>query len=250
MDGWLRLYRKLKEHWLWDDRPFSKGQAWIDILFRCNHKCIQHMVDGRLKWILRGQFIYSNVKFASDWGWSEKSVRRFIKTLSDNDMLTTQPTNHFTVYEVLKYAELQALDTEEFEAATCRTKDEQKPSKRRTKAEQMPTDNNDNKYKNDKKIKDIKIFSPESWEVKFATGLKKMILINNPTAKTPDDIQNWAKGFDMILRVDKRNIDEVSEVLRYSQQVDVFWRKNILSPDSFRSHYDKLKMLWEEWANK
>jgi hypothetical protein len=100
-----------------------------------------------------------------------------------------------------------------------------------------------------KYIKDLIIFSPESWEYKLAAALKQLILINNPTAKTPDDLQNWAKGFDMILRVDKRKLDELTEVLRYSQQ-DIFWMKNVLSPTSFRKYYDKLKMLWEEWQAK
>jgi hypothetical protein len=63
-------------------------------------------------------------------------------------MLRYLPTNKFCIYEILKYAELQALESELYEAASA----EQKPNKSRTKAEQKPTNKNDN---NDNTLKEI-----------------------------------------------------------------------------------------------
>ena len=30
--GWIKVSRAIQEHWVWDEKPFSKGQAWIDLL--------------------------------------------------------------------------------------------------------------------------------------------------------------------------------------------------------------------------
>jgi hypothetical protein len=52
-------------------------------------------------------------------------------------------------------------------------------------------------------------------------------------------LQNNACAFDLLLRKDKRDINEVLEVLIWSQEDD-FWKNNILSADKFRLQYDRL----------
>jgi len=32
MEGWIRLYRKMQDNPLWTSEPFTRGQAWIDLL--------------------------------------------------------------------------------------------------------------------------------------------------------------------------------------------------------------------------
>ena len=34
--GFVGVHRSLQEHWLWDEKPFSKGQAWIDLIMLAN----------------------------------------------------------------------------------------------------------------------------------------------------------------------------------------------------------------------
>jgi len=36
--GWISVYRSIQGHWLWEDRPFARGQAWIDLLLQANYK--------------------------------------------------------------------------------------------------------------------------------------------------------------------------------------------------------------------
>lgn len=39
MDGWISLYRQIKESWIWKDKePFDKRSAWIDLLLTVNYK--------------------------------------------------------------------------------------------------------------------------------------------------------------------------------------------------------------------
>ena len=38
MSGWISIHRKILNNILWQDKPFSKGQAWVDLLLITNHK--------------------------------------------------------------------------------------------------------------------------------------------------------------------------------------------------------------------
>jgi len=39
MRGWIKLHRKIQEHWLYQEkRKFSRFEAWIDLLMMMNHE--------------------------------------------------------------------------------------------------------------------------------------------------------------------------------------------------------------------
>jgi len=83
-----------------------------------------------------------------------------------------------------------------------------------------------------------KTFSSDSDEYRLAIFLWNYIKKNNEKAKEPN-LQKWSKQFDSILRLDKREIEDVKKVIVFSQK-DEFWYKNILSPDKVRNHFEKL----------
>lgn len=87
------------------------------------------------------------------------------------------------------------------------------------------------------KDKDI-IYSSESNEYRLAVYLFNYIKKNNEKAKEPNFL-TWAKTFDYILRIDKRDIEEVKQVIKFCQN-DSFWYSNILSPEKLRKQYDQL----------
>jgi hypothetical protein len=82
------------------------------------------------------------------------------------------------------------------------------------------------------------IFSQTSPEYALAEYLFNLILKNNPNHKKPN-FQKWAKQFDSILRVDRRDIEEVKQLIQFSQS-DSFWFKVILSPERLRNNYETL----------
>ncbi|WP_243186838.1 hypothetical protein [Clostridium muellerianum] len=98
------------------------------------------------------------------------------------------------------------------------------------------------------KTKNKKIYMSDSNEYRLAEYLYKYILKNNPKAKEPN-LQNWAKVFDYVLRIDKRDLEEVKELIKFSQQ-HKFWYKNILSPDKLRKQYDRLILELSEGLGK
>lgn len=93
-----------------------------------------------------------------------------------------------------------------------------------------------------------KRYSTESLPFKLADLLITLVLKRRPNEwkkfRTCEEgqyllIQRHAKHFDLLLGVDHRQIEEVLEVLQWSQEDD-FWKDNIRSGEKFRRQYDVL----------
>lgn len=123
----------------------------MDIMFRCNHVCKKVVGYGDITWVLRGQFISSNYKLAESWGWSESSVRKFIKLLEKDSMLIVKANSKFTLYEVTNYCVYQSADISE----TQPIPNAQKTHKKRTPHAPRTPNNNDNNYKELKEVINI-----------------------------------------------------------------------------------------------
>ena len=66
-------------------------------------------------------------------------------------------------------------------------------------------------------------------------------LIEGNGSKRPAITKAWRIEAERILRLDKRPLDEVEQVLGWCQ-ADEFWRGNILSMPTFRAKYDRLRL--------
>lgn len=101
MEGWISLYRKIREHWIWkSNEPFDKRSAWVDILLRANHKNTKIMIDNKFVDIKAGSFITSEIKLSEDWKWSRKKVRNFLQGLEVDKMLSKKSTTKYTTITV------------------------------------------------------------------------------------------------------------------------------------------------------
>lgn len=88
--------RKLLESELWLSEPFTKGQAWVDLIGRASYE------DGDLT--KRGQLLISERDLAKRWKWTRGRVRWFLQGLEKNGMIartsqrtTSQPTQGTTL---------------------------------------------------------------------------------------------------------------------------------------------------------
>lgn len=79
--GWVRLHRKIQESSLWQEKPFSKGQAWADMILLARYSDGSMWVRGIEVKLKRGQLGWSQVALAEKWGWSRGKVRRFYSFL-------------------------------------------------------------------------------------------------------------------------------------------------------------------------
>ena len=101
MEGWIKAHRSLLDHWLWDDKPFSKGQAWIDILMLANHADKKTVLGNDLINIERGSFITSDLKLADRWGWSKTKVRSFLSLLESDKMIVKKSDRKKTTVTIV-----------------------------------------------------------------------------------------------------------------------------------------------------
>jgi hypothetical protein len=46
--GYVSIHREIFDHWVWKEKPFSRGQAWIDLIMMANHCDAKIMFDGTI----------------------------------------------------------------------------------------------------------------------------------------------------------------------------------------------------------
>ena len=94
---------------MWRDKPFSKGQAWLDLLFRANWKDNKAIYGSQVKTIPRGSFFASQRELAQAWGWSRAGVRRFIELLRFDGMIITDIAPKAAQITIVNYEQYQII---------------------------------------------------------------------------------------------------------------------------------------------
>ena len=143
--GFIKVYRSIDEHWVWDDRPYSKGQAWIDLLLLANHKSEKFEAKGVVVEGSRGCVYRSITYLAQRWGWSRWKVNRFISALESDGMLHIERTSNRTVLTLINYDDFQDRRTSDLSVNQQKTDSEPTYDRQRTDT-----------YKNDKNVKNVK----------------------------------------------------------------------------------------------
>ena len=52
-EGWIKLYRNIQEHWIWQDP--QKLKWWLDIILLANHKENKFLLGNELIEVERGE---------------------------------------------------------------------------------------------------------------------------------------------------------------------------------------------------
>lgn len=147
--GWVAIYRQLQDHWLWQDKPFSKQAAWIDMLLLANHDDNKFLFGNELVEVKCGSFISSIEKLKNRWGWSNTKVMSFLKLLENDEMVIKKSDTKKTVITIVNYGNYAVYE---------KTKTMPKRCDNDTETIRKHTNNNDNNYNNENNyiyIKDI-----------------------------------------------------------------------------------------------
>lgn len=143
MEGWISLHRKICDNWVWKDKPFSYGQAWMDILLECNHEENKVLIKKKLLIVQRGESVNSLKTWANRWGWSISATRHFLDLLKNDkmcDMVNERVTTRLKVCNYNSYQDKQHAEGT------------QKARRRIAEESQKDTDNKENKENNDNNI--------------------------------------------------------------------------------------------------
>ena len=130
-NGWISLHRQIWDNEIWDDKPFARGQAWIDLLLLVNHEPRKIVIGKSLVFVGRGSTVTSIRKLAERWGWSRTKVADFLNSLQSADMLKFKSDTKKTVLTIANYSFFQDCEKE-------------KSHKNATEKPQKSTNNNDN----------------------------------------------------------------------------------------------------------
>lgn len=126
--GWVIIDRQLFDHYLWEDKPFSKGQAWIDLIGLANYEDGKTPYRGQVVTCKRGEVNRSMSFLAKRWGWSRKKVKAFIELLESDKMVTTKVTTHRTTITLVNYEKFQHSGTTKVTTKVA-TEEQQRNSK-------------------------------------------------------------------------------------------------------------------------
>ncbi|MEG0857802.1 MAG: hypothetical protein RSG52_15155 [Terrisporobacter sp.] len=213
----------------------------MTILLMANHKQATVTLEptGKKINILPGQFITSRKKLAEKCGKgiSEQMVRSALDFFENAEFLTKQSTDKSTNgYTLITVANWELYQD----------KEKNQPSNQ--PGNQLRVNQESTTNKNEKNEKNKKLYVETSNEYRLAKFLFEHIRKNNPEAKEPN-YQSWSQQFDYIIRIDKRDLEEVKRVIAWCQK-DSFWCANILSPLKLRKQYEQLEIKMKIDANK
>lgn len=159
--GWIKLYRKLQDCWIWlDKEPFDKRSAWVDLLLTANHSDKKILFNGELITVKRGQILTSVRKLSAKWKWSVNKVYRFLKLLESDEMLQKESDKDRTLLTIVNYSIFQCCEytNENSNGNTNGYSDEYTSETQTETPTNTPTEHKQEckEYKNDKNVKNEK----------------------------------------------------------------------------------------------
>ncbi len=220
MDGWIKLWRQIQDSEGYLSEPFTRTQAWIDLLLLANHKQGFIRVRGNRINVNRGQVGWSQVKLAERWKWSRGKVRRFLLEMEQqNDpQLVQQKSSLTSLITIVNYGHYQGDGTADSTENGQQTV-QQTDSRRYTNKNE----------KNEKNEKNKELYSREVAEV--------LAYLNKKTGK------QYRKTDEIRARIkDGGTVEECLRIID-NQIMDDYFIENpkYLNPTTLfrKSHWDK-----------
>ncbi|HDK7158452.1 TPA: DnaD domain protein [Clostridium botulinum] len=227
--GWISLYRSIQDHWLWQEKSFSKGQAWLDLLLSANHQDKKIVFDSNLIEVKRGQFITSIRKLCDRWGWSNSKVKKFLDTLQSDEMIHYKSDTKKTTINIEKYEVYQVLSDNKNDAETT-----QKHHRSITETSQKHTNNNDNNVNNDNKyinnkeeVNPIEVYQnniypmPGVIEIEgikdWSNTLGNELVVQAIEIAAKKNVRNWRYIERILMDWDKNGIKTLDQAKAYSE---------------------------------
>ncbi|AUM91539.1 DnaD domain-containing protein [Clostridium botulinum] len=221
--GWVSLYRSIQDHWLWQEKPFSKGQAWLDLLLSANHQDKKIIFDSNLIEVKRGQFITSIRKLCDRWGWSNSKVKKFLDTLQLDEMIHYKSDTKKTTINIEKYELYQSSNDAKNDA-----KASQKHHRNITETPQKHTNNNDNKYINNKEgVNPIEVYQnniypmPGVIEIEgiksWSNNLGNELVIYAIDTAAKNNARNWRYIERILMDWNNNGIKTLDQAKAYSE---------------------------------
>lgn len=180
---------------MWLSEPFTRGQAWVDLLILANYKIGYFYLRGNKIEVKRGDLARSEAVLAQRWQWSRGKVRGYLKTLETEQQIIQQKSNIINKITIINYRDYQ--------------KEDSRPTNRKT-PERHPKDTNNKNKKNKKnKKRDIALkYFDYFWKVfpKQRRGSKDKTFPAFEKSLERDTWENIEKG--LVAYVNSKSVKE------------------------------------------
>ena len=107
MSSWIKLFREINKHWIWQNSDYLKW--WLDILLEVNHAHAKVVINNKIYDCNRGEKLYSLDTWAHRWGTNKSKVRRFLQLLQNDNMIVLKSETQTTRLIVCKYDTYQDM---------------------------------------------------------------------------------------------------------------------------------------------
>lgn len=121
MQGWVKLHRQIMENEFYFSERFTRTQAWVDLLLLATHKERTLYIRGVEIKLQKGQLCYSQVSLSKRWKWNPRTVLKWLRELSNRQMIHTKKSNVTTIISINKWDLYQGCAEQSAEQNTQQT---------------------------------------------------------------------------------------------------------------------------------
>ncbi len=240
--GWLKIDRKIRDNWIWEDPV--KLKWWIDILLTVNFEDKKVPIGFKIFECKRGESLMSLVNWANRWNVSKSVVNNYFKMLEADEMITIKNETVTTRLTVCNYDSYQIIEN---------ANETQQKRKKNAAETQCDTTKEREEYEERKEIilmSEIKISDGTDFNLKtayffwelFCKNISQLGVSQPSLLKTK--WETWTDDIRLMMTSDRRTKEEIRKVyefLRDEEITDGFcWKRNILSTDKLRKQFEKL----------
>lgn len=232
-NGWIKLHRRILEAPEWQREPFTKAQAWIDLLLLANFKDTHFYVRGNRVDVKRGQIGYSIVSLSERWKWSLGKVKRYLNELETAQQIEQQNNHLTTIITIVKWDKYQSNSTADDTADGIPDKTSGETSDRTSDGIHLKNSKNS---KNDKNVKeDSLLFKIEQGESETEVKPKK----SRPkkSSYNPDYSDEFLRFWEAYPSYKKNAKIEAYRI----------WEERLWNGQSLDSKIDKIIESLESW---
>jgi hypothetical protein len=109
--GYCKIARRIHDDPLWQEKPFDRARAWIDLIMLARYVDGYIMVRGNKVELKRGQVGWSELALSDKWGWSRGKVNRFLVEMEKDRRIIQQKSRLTTLITIVNYNKFQSGDT-------------------------------------------------------------------------------------------------------------------------------------------
>lgn len=107
MKGWIKLHRKLKDHFVYKDSEML--HIWIHILLSASHTYHELFINGVVVELYPGQVIFGRKEWSKTLGITEMKLRTRIDTLVNTEMISKCSTTKYSILTVKNWSDYQGF---------------------------------------------------------------------------------------------------------------------------------------------